>query len=59
MQSLANPDKFGENGSDATHITPQESKNSDCCNVGDGITNKDALTIQKYCLQLIKELPEK
>ena len=58
MQSLANPDKFGENGSDATHITPQGSNNADCCNVGDGITNKDALAIQKKLLDLISALPE-
>ena len=58
MQSLANPDKFGENGSDVTHITPQGSKNADCCNVGDGITNKDALAIQKKLLDLISALPE-
>ena len=57
MQSIANPAKFGENGTDENHITPKGSANADCCNVGDGVTNKDALAIQKYKLQLIKELP--
>ena len=59
MQSLANPNRFGENGTDEMHITPQGSKNADCCNVGDGVTNKDALAIQKKMLNLIAELPEK
>ena len=57
MQSLANPSRFGEKGTEETHITPQGSKNADCCNVGDGVTNKDALAIQKKMLNLV-ELPE-
>jgi hypothetical protein len=58
MQSLSNPSKFGESGSDKNHITKQGSANADCSNVGDGVTNKDALAIQKYKLNLIKKLPE-
>lgn len=59
MQSIANPDKFGENGTDKNHITEQGMENADCCNVGDGVTNADALAIQKYMLSLITSLPEK
>ena len=51
MQSLANPSKY--------KLTDQGSKNADCYNVGDGVTNADALAIQKYKLSLINELPEK
>ncbi len=51
MQSLANPSKY--------KLTDQGSKNADCYNVGDGVTNADALAIQKYKLSLITELPEK
>ncbi|MBP3268485.1 MAG: glycoside hydrolase, partial [Ruminococcus sp.] len=59
MQSLANPSKFGEKGTDKGHITVQGSKNADCSNVGDGVTNKDALAIQKYKLTILSALPEK
>ncbi len=51
MQSLANPSNY--------KLTDQGSKNADCYNVGDGVTNADALAIQKYKLSLITELPEK
>ena len=57
MQFLANPTKYGENGSDPNHITAKGIANADCCNVGDGVTNKDALAIQKKMLALT-ELPE-
>ena len=57
MQFLANPTKYGENGSDPNHITAKGITNADCCNVGDGVTNKDALAIQKKMLALT-ELPE-
>jgi len=52
MQSIANPSKFGK------MITEQGKKNGDVSNCGDGLTNMDALAIQKYMLDLIKELPE-
>ena len=58
MQSLANPDKYGTKGTDKTHLTAQGEKNADCESVGNGITNKDALAIQKYMLKLIHKLPE-
>ena len=60
LQSLASPDKFGENGSDKDHITAQGKLNADVAGNdddmgGDGITSMDALKIQKYMLKLISE----
>lgn len=57
MQSLTNPDKYGLNGSDPSHITAQGLKNADVVG-NDGVTNNDALSIQKYKLSLISSLPE-
>lgn len=57
MQSLSNPDKYGINGSDPSRITAQGTSNADCCNPGDGVTNEDALAIQKLRLELIDSLP--
>ena len=59
MQALSNPAKYGKQGSEKGHLTAEGEINGDCCDVGDGLTNKDALAIQKYKLELIKELPEK
>jgi endoglucanase len=56
MQALANPDKYGLNGSDSHHITKQGIANGDVSNKGDGITNADALAIQQYLLGLVKDL---
>jgi endoglucanase len=50
MQSLSNPSKYS--------LTAQGKLNGDVNKNGDGITNADALSIQKYKLELIKELPE-
>ncbi|MCM1007112.1 MAG: cellulase family glycosylhydrolase [Ruminococcus flavefaciens] len=58
MQSLSNPDKYGLEGTDPTHITEEGMKNADCYNVGDGVTNQDALAIQKFKLNIIPSLPE-
>ncbi len=58
MQALANPDKYGINGSDETHLSEQGKINADVTGNGDGMTNSDALTIQKYVLKLIDKLPE-
>lgn len=55
MQSLANPDKY--------KLTAQGQLNADCTSrvafnkKGDGVTNKDALAIQQYALELVKSLP--
>lgn len=57
MQSLANPPKYGLEGTDKTHITKQGQDNADVAERGSGITNLDALSIQKYLLDMVK-LPE-
>ncbi|MBR4627183.1 MAG: glycoside hydrolase family 9 protein [Ruminococcus sp.] len=57
MQSIGNPDKYGKGTDDG--ITEKGEKNADVFNTGDGVTNKDALSIQKYKLGIITELPEK
>ena len=56
MQSLVNPDKYGSEGSDTTHITAQGMTNADVYG-NDGVTNLDSLTICKYLLELIDTLP--
>lgn len=49
MQSIANPDAFGTEGDDPSHITEQGYINADV--VGDdGVTNLDATFIQKYLI---------
>ncbi len=50
MQSISNPSKYS--------LTAQGKINGDVANNGDGITNADALSIQKYKLELINKLPE-
>ena len=50
MQTLSNPSKY--------KLTEQGRANADCAGNGDGITNADALAIQKYMFQLIPSLPE-
>jgi len=54
MQSLANPNKYGVNGTDEHHITEQGKKNGDIAGNNDGITNSDALAIQRKLLGLDK-----
>ena len=54
MQSLANPNKYGVKGTDDHHITEQGKKNGDIAGENDGITNADALAIQKKLLGLDK-----
>lgn len=58
MQSIANPSKYGINGTDETHITEQGITNGDVYEVGTGLTPQDALSVQKYMLKLVSELPE-
>ena len=52
MQSLANPERFGVNGTDENHITEQGKINADIAGDNDGITNADALAVQKKLLKL-------
>ncbi len=61
MQSIANPNAYDINGSNANCITAQGKINADVVGGtsgkgGDGVTNTDALQIQKYLLQLVTEL---
>lgn len=57
MQALLNPDKYGDNGSDEKHITEQGKKNADCTG-NNGMTNEDALAIQRYLIGDLPSLPE-
>jgi hypothetical protein len=56
MQSLANPDKYGANGSDKNHITAQGSANADVDTSSKGVTSNDALRIQEYLLKKVASL---
>lgn len=56
MQSLANPNKYGLNGSEPTHITAQGELNCDVDDSSKGITVNDALKIQLWLLKSISEL---
>lgn len=56
MQSIGNPDVYGISGSDKTHITKQGTVNADVAGNGDGLTNLDALEIQKYLINIVTEL---
>ena len=56
MQSLANPNKYGLNGSDDKHITEQGQANADVDTESQGITSNDALLIQEFLLGIVKSL---
>ncbi len=56
MQAIGNPDVYGINGSNPTHITAKGIINGDVSGNGDGLTNYDALNIQKYLIGLIPNL---
>lgn len=56
MQYIANPSKYGVKGTDITHITEKGLLNADVYGDGDGVTNTDALEIQKYILKIIDNL---
>ena len=49
MQSLANPSKYGEDGTDANHITREGRLRADVD--GNGLTNMDALTVKNSLLE--------
>jgi len=51
MQSISNPAKF--------KLTNAGAKAADVTGGGDGVTNKDALAIQRFMLGLVESLPEK
>ena len=50
MQSLANPDKYGLDGTDERHITEQGIENGDVDKNIAGLTSNDALRIQEFLL---------
>jgi hypothetical protein len=52
MQSLANPDSFGINGTNENHITEQGCENADIAGNNDGVTTADALAVQLILLGL-------
>ena len=56
MQALANPNKYGINGTAPNHLTEQGQLNGDVDSVSRGLTGGDALKIQKYLLGLITDL---
>ncbi|MBR4627903.1 MAG: hypothetical protein IKO47_09450 [Ruminococcus sp.] len=49
MQTIGNPDKYS--------LTSLGEKNADVDEVGNGVTNKNALAIQQYKLGLVDILP--
>ncbi len=57
MQSLGNPDSYGVGGTNENAITAEGFANCDVYEPGSGVTNLDALAIQKYLLKLIDKLP--
>ena len=50
MQALSNPNKYGIGGSDKNAITEAGWANADCDGAANGVSNMDALAIQKYLL---------
>lgn len=61
LQAIGNPDAYGINGSDETHITAQGMTNGDVAGGtddkgGDGLTTADAIRIQSLILGLVTEL---
>ena len=57
MQALANPDKYGVNGSSNLHITSQGWINADVHQKGNGVSTNDALAIQMKLLGNISGFP--
>ena len=56
MQSLANPNKYGINGTDERHITKEGEYLADVDKTSEGITSNDALKIQEFLLNKITTL---
>ncbi len=57
MQAVGNPDMYGLGGTSENAVTEAGMTNADVYEPGTGLTNLDALTIQKYLLHLIEKLP--
>ena len=58
MQAIGNPDSYNVGGTDKSAMTKQGASNADCSEPGSGLTNLDALAIQKCLLKLLDKLPE-
>ncbi|EWM52558.1 glycosyl hydrolase [Ruminococcus flavefaciens] len=56
MQALANPDKYGENGSDKHHLTETGKLQADVDTNTKGLTGDDAVLIQEYLLKKVTTL---
>ena len=56
MQSISNADRYGIDGSEATHLTLRGKRNADVTDTHDGISPKDALKIQEYLLKIVTDL---
>jgi hypothetical protein len=56
MQSLANPNKFGLEGTDSKHLTEKGADNADVDTSSKGVTANDALRIQEYLLHKLTTL---
>ncbi|WP_296692563.1 beta-L-arabinofuranosidase domain-containing protein [Ruminococcus sp.] len=56
MQVLANPNKYGEGGTDKNAISKQGMINADVDTSSKGLTTGDALRIQKFLLGLVESL---
>ena len=58
MQAVGSPDVYGVGGSAKEALTKQGLTNGDVYDPGTGLTNMDALSIQKYLLKMLDKLPE-
>ena len=58
MQALSNQDRYYIGGTDENALTEKGLKNADCYDPGSNLTGKDALSVQKYLLNMTK-LPER
>ena len=56
LQALANPNKYGENGSDKHHLTERGKELGDVDRGTVGLTGDDAVRIQEYLLKKISSL---
>ena len=56
MQALANPNKYGVNGSADKHLTEDGRLNGDVETGTKGLTGDDAVKIQEYLLKKISTL---
>ena len=56
MQSLANPNKYGLNGTDSRHITADGLERASVMSGAGSVTNNDALEIQLFLLGKRKHL---